>query len=124
MSLYSFLTHISIICGAGSCFQILAGFWVLKRYLSQLDLRFESPCARPVSHNISNLELGFEDAGRGEMASDETEDPARTRRSNRAEILSDKKTKSIKEGMFELHKESKLTSPSWLAHGYQGCFCA
>lgn len=66
MSLVSFLTHISIICGAGSCFQSLEGFWVLKRYLSEFDLRFQSPCARPVNQNISNSELQFEDGGRGE----------------------------------------------------------
>lgn len=32
--------------------------------------------------------------------------------------------KYVKEGMFEVDKESKLTSPSWLTHSCQGCFCA
>lgn len=29
-----------------------------------------------------------------------------------------------KEGVFDLHKESKLTSPHCLAHSSQGGFCA
>lgn len=142
MNLYSFLTHLSIICGAGSYFQILESFWVPERHLSHsamsvgkkaslwpviytIQLKSQTNDSSPPLWDLSvitslaqswDLRIGKKRNGLWlDWRSSQDQKVQKGWNSIR---------QKVKEGMFHLHKEGKLTSPSWLAHSYQGCFRA